>query len=443
MLKYLSACSFCLIIFIFVSSSCKEEIVREQYMPRHNHVAYLSSLDKIGLLHTALGADWKKASEMALTKPMYIETPFAEDFFSDPSEATAVGYRFSAKRGHKIDIDLDIKVVGSVQIFLDVFRVDNDSLGEYKHIASSGEHDHYLEFEPRRDSEYILRFQTELLRGGNFSIRINAVPALVFPVVGKGNGDIGSLFGAPRDGGRRKHHGVDIFAKRHTPIIAPAEGRIRFAGNRGLGGTVIWMRDTERDQTLYFAHLQDVMVERGDSVYPGDTIGTVGNSGNARTTPPHLHFGMYKNGPIDPYHFIARTTARLSRRLADKSMVGHDIRTKQNARLRLSGITKGQKSVEIAKFQIMETLGASGSYFRVRLPDNTAGYINHSVVEVADEPIKQRFADYSGDLLSLPMNSAFHIDKINEGEKLKVYGRNADYGFIEKPSGQKGWLKLL
>lgn len=429
-----------------VCASCtfEKEIVPELYKPKNDHDAYRHSLEQAGLSNSALGKEWEQASRTALATPLLISTPFAEDFYIDPAKAYAVGYRFAARRGHKIEIDLDVETSDSLKIFMDVFRIDNDSLGQYTHIASGSKRARIIDFEPLADAEYILRLQPELLRGGLFRVEIQKVPALSFPVAGKDNSAIGSLFGAPRDGGRRKHHGVDIFAKRHTPIIAPTEGRIRRAEDGGgLGGKVIWMRDTKRDQTLYFAHLNDILVERGDYVNPGDTIGTVGNTGNARTTPPHLHFGIYKNGPMDPYHFIAQTRTKLKRELADISFVGQTIRTRRGTSLTIGGMTKKSASIRLPKFQIMEAIGSSAGYYRVRLPDETVGYIAYSDVEMAARPIKKHIAINDISVLTTPEATAFQIDKIPNGEEINVLGGNEDYSFIEREGGRKGWVPSI
>jgi len=164
-----------------------------------------------------------------------------------------------------------------------------------------------LEFEPRRDSYYALRLQPELLRGGKFKVLIREVPSIGFPVKGKTSRSISSFFGDPRDGGTREHHGVDIFAARHTPVLAPSYASVTRVGEGKIGGRYVWLYDSKRSMYLYFAHLETREVERGEQVKAGQLIGTVGNTGNAKSTPPHLHFGIYSNGPIDPFHFIAET----------------------------------------------------------------------------------------------------------------------------------------
>ena len=136
---------------------------------------------------------------------------------------------------------------------------------------------------------------------------IREMPSIRFPVKGKNSKAIASFFGDPRDGGSREHHGVDIFAARHTPVLAPSNASVTRVGEGEVGGRYVWLYDTKRSIYLYFAHLETREVERGDKISAGQLIGTVGNTGNARSTPPHLHFGIYRNGPIDPFHFIAET----------------------------------------------------------------------------------------------------------------------------------------
>jgi len=174
-------------------------------------------------------------------------------------------------------------------------------------VATADEEKHHLQFEPRRDAYYALRLQPELLRGGQFTVLIRELPSIAFPVEGKDSRAISSFFGDPRDGGSRKHHGVDIFAARHTPVVAPSNSQVTRIGEGEIGGRYIWLYDSKRSMYLYFAHLESLKVSQGARVQAGQLIGTVGNSGNARSTPPHLHFGIYRNGPINPFHFIAET----------------------------------------------------------------------------------------------------------------------------------------
>jgi murein DD-endopeptidase MepM/ murein hydrolase activator NlpD len=114
---------------------------------------------------------------------------------------------------------------------------------------------------------------------------------LVVPVAGVHPERLSSSFGAPRSGGR-KHEGIDIFAHRGTPVLAAAPGRVIRVGHNHLGGKVVWVAGGGA-RLYYYAHLNSFSVAEGQTVAAGDELGRVGNSGNAVTTPPHLHFGVY------------------------------------------------------------------------------------------------------------------------------------------------------
>lgn len=116
---------------------------------------------------------------------------------------------------------------------------------------------------------------------------------LINPVKGGNATWILSEWGDSRDEGKRKHEGMDIFAPKGTPVVAPVGGIITRVGRNSLGGNVVWLNSRRTQHSYYFAHLAEVKVCRGDTVAQGTVLGTVGNTGNARLTPPHLHFGIY------------------------------------------------------------------------------------------------------------------------------------------------------
>ena len=129
--------------------------------------------------------------------------------------------------------------------------------------------------------------------------------SLPVPVDGVRPSAIRDTWRAPRDGGRH-HQGVDIFAKAGTPVRSTTEGIIIRLGQNRLGGNVVWVMGPGR-QTHYYAHLSDFgAFEVGDRVIAGDIIGYVGDTGNARGTPHHLHYGVYELGgtAINPFPLI-------------------------------------------------------------------------------------------------------------------------------------------
>ena len=129
--------------------------------------------------------------------------------------------------------------------------------------------------------------------------------ALVMPVEGVRVRQVADTWGAPRSGGR-KHEGQDIFAERGTPIFSATDGYVLSVGEGGLGGKKIFVLGAG-GRRYYYAHL-DAFAEElraGDRVTPQTLLGYVGNTGNAATTPPHLHFGVYgSGGALDPLPLI-------------------------------------------------------------------------------------------------------------------------------------------
>lgn len=112
---------------------------------------------------------------------------------------------------------------------------------------------------------------------------------------------VADTFGAPR-GADRRHEGVDIFAPRGTPVTSTTRGVVVAINDRGLGGRQVWVLGPAGERH-YYAHLDDWApgLAEGDVVEAGAALGTVGNSGNARGTPPHLHYGVYgSDGALDP-----------------------------------------------------------------------------------------------------------------------------------------------
>lgn len=110
-----------------------------------------------------------------------------------------------------------------------------------------------------------------------------------FPVGGYANYSHDWWF--PRFGpGWRLHQGTDVFAARGTPVRAPANGVIRWAGG-GLGGIAAYVVEPNGTY-FYLAHLDSRPGGQrdGQAVQVGDTVGYVGTSGNAEGGTPHLHF---------------------------------------------------------------------------------------------------------------------------------------------------------
>ena len=85
------------------------------------------------------------------------------------------------------------------------------------------------------------------------------------------------------------HKGIDIFAKEGTPVLSSTDGVVIYKGKCGMGGNVIFILGAKW-KIYYYAHLEKDNVSFGKIVRASQTIGLVGNSGNAKE--PQLHFGI-------------------------------------------------------------------------------------------------------------------------------------------------------
>jgi len=147
-------------------------------------------------------------------------------------------------------------------------------------------------------------------------IQVSAVQAggavigggFVFPVAGPNS--FADTFGAPRMFGTsyaHLHQGTDIFATSGTPLVAVERGVLIKVGTDVLGGTKLWLVGASGTR-YYYAHLSAFApgVSEGLVVSAGDVIGYVGNSGNAISTPAHVHFEVHPNGgaAVNPYPLL-------------------------------------------------------------------------------------------------------------------------------------------
>lgn len=140
-----------------------------------------------------------------------------------------------------------------------------------------------------------------------YPLRLAAMPkpeALPVPVEGVRARALRDTWGGARGEGR-KHEGIDIFARRGTPVLSSTEGLVMKVGTNRLGGLVVWVMGPG-GQRHYYAHLDRYSdVEAGMRIAAGRVLGYVGTTGNAKRTPPHLHYGVYEvGGAINPYPLL-------------------------------------------------------------------------------------------------------------------------------------------
>lgn len=278
------------------------------YAPRYPHQAYGYELALTRLQSNAPARDWLAAADRALTQPRRVELPFAGRTERSGDE-TAAGYSFTVPAGRRVAITVANEGAAADELFVDLFRV-----GVLRHervtgaLPRSGAQSVVVDVVEGGD--YVLRVQPQLGASRGYEVEIETAALLAFPVDGVDRRAIWSAFGAERDGGRRAHRGVDIFAARGTPVVAATDAFVTRVETTRVGGKVVWLQPLFGNMRVYYAHLHEQWVEPGDFVTAGEPLGAVGNTGNAVTTPPHLHFGVYvrqpgmRGGARDPADFL-------------------------------------------------------------------------------------------------------------------------------------------
>lgn len=425
-----------------LSACAPPTTLRRAFVPSYPHEEYARSLRQAGLDQAALGRDWLAASERALRTTLSVTLPYREMGYFAPEEAGAVAYRFEARRGQRLRVEVELEASETGRLFVDLFRPATGS-DSPEHVASAPAGTSRLEFEATHEGTYVLRLQPELLRGGRYTLIHQALASLRFPVLGKDSRAIGSGFRAQRDGGRRQHHGIDILAPRGTTVLSASDGVVSSVAATDVGGKVVWVSDPARDLSLYYAHLDSQGVSSGTRVLAGDALGTVGNTGNARTTAPHLHFGIYdrRAGPIDPMPFVQEPPAAPESPAADTSALGAWHRVEE-ASIPLSTTPAGRPAVvlELPRDTVVRVLGATAGWYRVRLPDDRVGFVPAARTRMADVPLRSERRAVASPIRDRPTPAAATLGHVDPDRPVTVLGRFDDYLFVRAATGRTGWL---
>lgn len=421
--------ALCLVVLLGVACSGPQN-----RLSRIPHEKYADQLKNSGLQSTTLGQLWLQAANKGLTHPLPVQLPYKETGYFDAAVPDAAGYRFAARRGDKLIIELNQKPAGSAKLFMDLWQADgngNTGLLAAPDSALAG-----LQFEVKEDGEYLLRLQPELLAGIEYSLTIRSGPSLSFPVATAANPRVKSFWGDARDAGARQHEGIDIFSAFRTPVVAASDGVIMSVTENKLGGKVIFMRPRDKDFVLYYAHLDSQMVRNGQRVKTGDTLGLMGNTGNARTTPPHLHFGIYAvGGAIDPFPFVNRDRAVAPAISTPLNNLNKLVRTKKrNAQLDLN---ENKISLETATLLLVKA--ATDARYKVKLPDGTEGFITASEVSGSDDAVRLYTVNAQRPLFDRPDSTAPVKSILPKDKKLPVLGIFKNYYYIRSDS-ISGWV---
>ena len=321
---------------------------------------------------------WIQAFKRSLQDSISVALPYSEMITFPDRFPFAYSYDVQLNQGENLSIHLTTEL-DSIEVFMDIFQyVAGDSLlqepvFETKYMPKEAS---MWRVENTGTYKIVLQPALETYPEGRLDIFVG--PTLGFPVSDVEQNAIQSFWGAPRAGGSRQHEGVDIFAPRSTPVVAVTDGRVRYVGEKGLGGKQVWFNEGVFGKSFYYAHLDSVNVSMAEKVSKGDTLGFVGNTGNARTTVPHLHFGIYTSkGAIDPLPFIKMTEKKEGElqntlRYASVKVTEGNFRT--------SPTTKSSQIGRLVATDTVFILGKTFGWYHMLTNQNERGFMSVSLL---------------------------------------------------------------
>ena len=405
------------------------------------HEVYGQHITDAGLRGTALGRSWFTAAEQSLANVIDITIPYTETGYFAAEKPRASSWQFQVKRGERLHIQLSRNPSAGFIIYMDLWEKAEGN-AKPKLLLAADTAGRLLEYDSKNQGTYILRLQPELLQSGEYTLSINTGPSLAFPLPAKAKTNIGSFWGAGRDRGARKHEGIDIFAPLRTPALAAANGMITQVGQNNLGGKVIFLRPQGKNYTLYYAHLDTQTVHEGALVQTGDTLGLVGNTGNARFTPSHLHFGIYTgSGAIDPFPFVNQASKNAAPITASLTNLGNTMRSVSKGKLYNEPDIKIALSTRLEDNTLLEVDAASGSLYKVRLPSGLSGFVSSREVATLSKPLRTSVVTASTALLDHPDTSAPKKMTLAKGESVNILAGFENFYFVSNKDDERGWIE--
>ncbi|MFP9099277.1 peptidoglycan DD-metalloendopeptidase family protein [Flavobacterium sp. RHBU_24] len=321
---------------------------------------------------------WQAAYNLSKLDSLEVALPYGEKGFFQPEGNAVYTYNIVLQEGEVLEVAVQ-KDSAAEKVFSEVLQ-QRDSV--WKMVAQNDNGESAFEYVVNETGIYKVTLQPEIKARGGFFISLTKRPQYGFPVAGKGNADIGSFWGMERDGGARAHEGIDIFAKRGTPVVAATSGTVSYTGERGLGGKQVWLRDGLFGKSLYYAHLDSIAVGAGAHVKAGDTLGFVGNTGNAKTTVPHLHFGIYKYGAVNPLPYVYKVPP-LQQSSYTYSFNDNVLKVKTQANLRQGPGMETATIGRAAPSDALLVLGQHHDWMHVKTHNGTVAFLHKSLLKEA------------------------------------------------------------
>ncbi|HLR30974.1 MAG TPA: hypothetical protein VK074_00690, partial [Fodinibius sp.] len=197
---------------IFLTMTSCEKVQRT-LQPQSPYEQYQQALLDSKLADRPMVRKWMQAGDSVLHQAVETTIPLKSTVTYFKDDPVAYSWKLDMKEGRVLHARISATDT-THQVFMDLFVLEDEELS---HITSA--EDSLMQYEIDENQTLLLRLQPELLVSGSITLILTDQPSIDFPVAGANPTDIKSFWGAPRDGGARRHEGVDIFAERGTPVV--------------------------------------------------------------------------------------------------------------------------------------------------------------------------------------------------------------------------------
>lgn len=400
---------------------------------------YGQKLTSAGLQTTAIGKRWFEAADNSLWSPLTITLPYKETGYFASEKPAASSLSFVAKRGEKIVVSLEKKPASSFAIYMDLWQPANEPTAKPRLLASADSSASTLDYTVKEDGRLILRVQPELLQSGEYTLQITGGPSLAFPISTGVKSTIQSFWGVDRDAGARRHEGIDIFAPRRSPAVASGAGTIRSVTENNLGGKVVFLHLDGTNYNLYYAHLDSQLVQQGQRVKPGDTLGLTGNTGNARFTPSHLHFGIYTSGgAIDPLAFVNPVRKEPRNITASMTLLNGQARVVKKIPALIT--VPESASAVVEQNTLVDVTAVSEDRYKVNFPDGRIAFISDKNIVSINKPVRKITLKDEQNLLDRSDSLASSKQVLKSGSELSLLASFGHFHYVSTKENTTGWI---
>jgi hypothetical protein len=148
-------------------------------------------------------------------------------------------------------------------------------------------------------------------------------------------------------------------------------------------------------------------------------------------------------GPIDPMNYITPPKGKLSPLTADLRPLGRWMRTQEpSAHVNISYNLESDRIATLDPHSPLKVMAASGSRYRILLPDRRLGYIDTESVESLDKTLANQVTAYSNAIKEAPSEDAAVIESIGAGEVFSVLAKLDEFWLVKTQQGSTGWLEI-